>query len=208
MTEHFVDRRRRPSGHAGRADAAPAKLRGRNHVARRGAVRRRISDRRCRRSTSSGETPRERLLLRPAAFYAEKGVALEARRASRGSRLEQRTRYACATVARSRYDRCCSRPAAAPRTLAVPGADLAGVHYLRTIADVDAHHRMACTPGARVLCRRRLHRPRGGVGARASAASTSRCSRRPSARARARGLRGGLGVLRPMRIAQLASTIH
>ena len=52
--------------------------------------------------------------------------------------------------ARSRTIGCCSRRAAARAALDVPGAELAGVHYLRTIADVDAIT-ASLVPGARVL---------------------------------------------------------
>ena len=48
------------------------------------------------------------------------------------------------------YDRLLLATGSRVRTLDVPGATLPGVHYLRTIADVDAIT-ARCAPGARVL---------------------------------------------------------
>jgi 3-phenylpropionate/trans-cinnamate dioxygenase ferredoxin reductase subunit len=85
----------------------------------------------------AGELTRERLLLRPAAFYAEKSIALEQN--ARVEELEptaQRVRLRDGrTLA---YDRLLLATGSRVRTLAVPGADLTGLHYFRTIADVDA----------------------------------------------------------------------
>jgi 3-phenylpropionate/trans-cinnamate dioxygenase ferredoxin reductase subunit len=85
----------------------------------------------------AGEMTRERLLLRPAAFYAEKGVTLE-----QNTRVEELD--AARRVLRLRdgrtleYDRLLLTTGSRVRTLDVPGATLPGVHYVRTIADVDA----------------------------------------------------------------------
>ena len=97
----------------------------------------------------AGELPRERLLLRPAAFYAEKGVALEL-----GARVEEIELAARRVRLRDgrtiAYDRLLLATGSRARACPVPGADLPGVHYLRTIADVDAII-AALAPGARVL---------------------------------------------------------
>jgi 3-phenylpropionate/trans-cinnamate dioxygenase ferredoxin reductase subunit len=85
----------------------------------------------------SGETPRERLLLRPQPFYAEKGITLEL-----GARVEEIDAAAHALRLHDgralRYDKLLIATGSRPRTLSVPGAGLPGVHHVRTIADIDA----------------------------------------------------------------------
>lgn len=97
----------------------------------------------------AGELARERLFLRPAAFYAEKGVTLEL-----GARVEEIDAAArCVRLRDGRtlpYDGLLLATGSRARALDVPGATLPGVHYLRTIADVDAIM-AALVPGARVL---------------------------------------------------------
>jgi 3-phenylpropionate/trans-cinnamate dioxygenase ferredoxin reductase component len=97
----------------------------------------------------SGETPRERLLLRPQPFYAEKGIALEL-----GARVEQidaATHSLRLHDGRTlRYDKLLIATGSRPRILAVPGADLPGVHHVRTIADIDALN-ASLSPDARVV---------------------------------------------------------
>lgn len=97
-----------------------------------------------------GEMEKERLFLRPAAFYAEQGIRLITGRRveaiDRGARtllLDDGTRLA--------YDQLALTTGARPRRLpAAAGGALAGVHVVRTLADVDA---MApgIRPGARAL---------------------------------------------------------
>jgi 3-phenylpropionate/trans-cinnamate dioxygenase ferredoxin reductase subunit len=97
----------------------------------------------------AGELPRERLLLRPAAFYAEKGVTLEL-----GARVEEiepaARRVRLADGRTLSYDRLMLATGSRARALDVPGALLPGVHPLRTIADVDAIM-ASLVPGARVV---------------------------------------------------------
>jgi 3-phenylpropionate/trans-cinnamate dioxygenase ferredoxin reductase subunit len=97
----------------------------------------------------AGELARERLLLRPAAFYAEKNVALE-----QNARVEEIEPAAHRVRLRDgrtlAYDRLLLATGSRPRRLDVPGVDLPGVHYLRTIDDVDAIS-ASLAPGARVL---------------------------------------------------------
>ncbi|HET8698610.1 MAG TPA: FAD-dependent oxidoreductase, partial [Gammaproteobacteria bacterium] len=97
----------------------------------------------------AGELPRERLFLRHAAFYAEKAVTLELGR--RAMELDLGKHTVRLDDGRSlTYDRLLLATGSAVRTLPIEGVELAGVHYLRTIADVDAiAARLA--PGARVL---------------------------------------------------------
>ena len=97
----------------------------------------------------AGELVRERLMLKPAAFYAEKGVALEQN--ARVEELDLAARRVRLRDGRTLgYDRLLLATGSRPRSLDVPGAALAGVHYLRTIADVDAIAE-ELVPGARVL---------------------------------------------------------
>jgi 3-phenylpropionate/trans-cinnamate dioxygenase ferredoxin reductase subunit len=97
----------------------------------------------------AGELTRDRLLLRPPAFYAEKGVTLEQN--ARVEQLEPASRRLRLRDGRTLdYDRLLLATGSRARTLDVPGTGLAGVHYLRTIADVDAIA-TSLTIGARVL---------------------------------------------------------
>jgi len=97
----------------------------------------------------AGELARERLLLRPAAFYAEKNVALELN--ARVEEIEPTARRVRVRDGRTfAYDRLLLATGSRVRALDVPGAGLPGVHYLRTIADVDAIT-ASLAPGARVL---------------------------------------------------------
>jgi 3-phenylpropionate/trans-cinnamate dioxygenase ferredoxin reductase subunit len=84
----------------------------------------------------AGELARERLWLRPAAFYAEKGVTLE-----QNALVEELDAAQCRVRLRDgrtiAYDRLLLATGSRARALDVPGATLPGVHYLRTIADVD-----------------------------------------------------------------------
>ena len=96
----------------------------------------------------AGELPRERLLLRPATFYAEKNVTLEL--GCRVTKLELGARRVRTADGRElEYDRLLLATGSRPRRLEVPGVALRGVHYLRTIADVDGIA-AELTPGARV----------------------------------------------------------
>jgi 3-phenylpropionate/trans-cinnamate dioxygenase ferredoxin reductase component len=84
-----------------------------------------------------GEAARdEDLPLRPAGFWAGKDVTLHIGRAvtavDRGARAVTLT-----GGVRLDYDHLVLATGAAPRRLAVPGADLAGVHLLRTRDDAD-----------------------------------------------------------------------
>jgi 3-phenylpropionate/trans-cinnamate dioxygenase ferredoxin reductase subunit len=84
----------------------------------------------------SGAMEREKLLLRPQTFYTDHHVqthlgrrAVEIDRERRSVRLDDGTAVA--------YDTLLLATGSTPRRLPVPGADLACVHVLRNIADVD-----------------------------------------------------------------------
>ena len=64
------------------------------------------------------------------------------------------------TGASWRYDRLLLTTGAEPRRLPIPGADLDGVHYLRTLADCDALRERLDQGGRVVVDRRRLDRSR------------------------------------------------
>lgn len=85
-----------------------------------------------------GEMPRERLFLRPEAFYADHGITL--RTGDRVTRLDRGSRRLhLASGDTLGYDRLVLTTGAVPRRLpAAIGGDLPGVFTVRTLADVDA----------------------------------------------------------------------
>lgn len=84
----------------------------------------------------AGVLDRTRLVFRPADFYAEHGVeTLLGRRVQQIDRTARRLRLDDDST--RPYDALLLATGSKPRALSVPGADLAGVHTLRTIADVD-----------------------------------------------------------------------
>ncbi|HYB33496.1 MAG TPA: FAD-dependent oxidoreductase [Steroidobacteraceae bacterium] len=97
----------------------------------------------------AGGQQRERLLIRPAQFYAEHDVQLHlGRRVTDFARREQHVRLDDGMVLP--YDALLLATGSRPRRLPLPGSDLAGVHYLRTIDDAD-RIRAAGVPGGRLL---------------------------------------------------------
>ncbi|QWC83952.1 FAD-dependent oxidoreductase [Nocardioidaceae bacterium] len=88
------------------------------------------------KSFLAGEKAPDAFPLRPASFFATHDIELIAARAARLDRdacvveLEDGEEVA--------YDRLALATGARPVPLAVPGADLAGVHLLRSLADVEA----------------------------------------------------------------------
>ncbi|TCP60056.1 3-phenylpropionate/trans-cinnamate dioxygenase ferredoxin reductase subunit [Rhodovulum bhavnagarense] len=96
-----------------------------------------------------GEMPLERLFLRPESFYAENGIEL--RLSDTAVAIDRADRKVIAGGAAIPYDQLALTTGAVARRL--PGAiggELAGVHVVRTLADVDT---MApdFAPGRRVL---------------------------------------------------------
>jgi 3-phenylpropionate/trans-cinnamate dioxygenase ferredoxin reductase component len=85
----------------------------------------------------AGSAPREKAFVHDAGWYAEHDVEL--RTGVRATRLDPSAhRVELDTGEGLTYARLLLATGAAPRRLDVPGADLEGVHYLRTLADADA----------------------------------------------------------------------
>ena len=84
-----------------------------------------------------GESPREKAYVHPEAFYREHDIELMTETAVTaldpgGSRIT------FADGSELDYDRLLLATGAKPRPMELPGADLDGIHYLRTLADCDA----------------------------------------------------------------------
>ncbi|HUJ53131.1 MAG TPA: FAD-dependent oxidoreductase [Steroidobacteraceae bacterium] len=96
-----------------------------------------------------GSLERERLLIRPAQFFAEHHVTtLLGRRVTEVARGARHVRLDDGMVLP--YDALVLATGSRPRRLIAPGGELAGVHYLRTIADAD-RIRGACSSGGRLI---------------------------------------------------------
>jgi 3-phenylpropionate/trans-cinnamate dioxygenase ferredoxin reductase subunit len=97
----------------------------------------------------AGSLERDRLLFRHAAHYTEHDVILRLGfPAVSIDRLRHRVEIADGSALE--YDALLLATGSHPRLLPLPGAELAGVHYLRTIADVD-RLRAELRPGRRAV---------------------------------------------------------
>jgi len=97
----------------------------------------------------AGTLERDRLLIRHAAHYA--GHAVEMRLGFAAVRIDrERRRVEIADGSAVEYDRLLLATGSQPRRLAVPGVELAGVHHLRSVADVD-RLRGELAPGRRAV---------------------------------------------------------
>ena len=85
----------------------------------------------------AGDFARERLFLKPDAFYAEAACGLRLSLAATAIDRRNKT-VGLSDGTKLSYDRLLLTTGARVRQLPVPGAALAGVYYLRGIADVDA----------------------------------------------------------------------
>jgi 3-phenylpropionate/trans-cinnamate dioxygenase ferredoxin reductase subunit len=84
----------------------------------------------------AGSLERDRLLIRPAAFFADHTVTTHF--GHRVTDIARHERYARLDDGRVLpYDALLLATGSRPRRLLAPGSELAGVHYLRTIADAD-----------------------------------------------------------------------
>jgi 3-phenylpropionate/trans-cinnamate dioxygenase ferredoxin reductase component len=97
----------------------------------------------------AGQLDADRLLIRHAAHYAEHAVDMRLGFAAVSLDAAER-RVEVADGSHLEYDKLLLATGSRPRTLPVPGAELAGVHYLRTAADVD-RLRAELRPGRRAV---------------------------------------------------------
>ena len=95
----------------------------------------------------AGTFERDRLLIRHADHYAEHAVDVRSGYAAVSIDRAQR-RVTIADGSSIPYGRLLLATGSRPRLLPLPGAELAGVHYLRSVADVD-RLRTELTPGRR-----------------------------------------------------------
>jgi len=97
----------------------------------------------------AGGVERERLWIRPAQYFADHDVRTHfGRRVSGIERREQRVQLD--DGASVPYDVLLLATGSRPRRLPVPGAELPGVHLLRTLDDAD-RIRAACVAGTRLV---------------------------------------------------------
>lgn len=97
----------------------------------------------------AGALERDRLMIRPAHFYTDHAVETHlGRRVEEIARAGQRLRLDDGSTLA--YDALLLATGSRARRLAAPGADLGGVHFLRTIADVE-RIRADLGPGKRLV---------------------------------------------------------
>ena len=85
----------------------------------------------------SGELGMDRVMVRPEKFYVDQDITLHT-----GTRVESIDSSAKTVTTSSgdsyEYDKLLIATGSRPRILTIPGSELPGIHYLRTIDDVDA----------------------------------------------------------------------
>jgi 3-phenylpropionate/trans-cinnamate dioxygenase ferredoxin reductase subunit len=84
-----------------------------------------------------GEVGREKVYVHDEGFYAEHDIELRPGRTAAGLDTSS-GEVALDGGERLRYDRLLITTGAEPRKLSIPGADLEGIHYLRSVQDSDA----------------------------------------------------------------------
>jgi 3-phenylpropionate/trans-cinnamate dioxygenase ferredoxin reductase subunit len=95
-----------------------------------------------------GKFERERLFLKPDSFYADAGCEMVL--SVSATKIDRAARAVILSNGRSlAYDKLLLATGTRVREIPVPGADLPGVHYLRSIADVDLL-RPAFEPGKKL----------------------------------------------------------
>jgi 3-phenylpropionate/trans-cinnamate dioxygenase ferredoxin reductase subunit len=83
-----------------------------------------------------GESPREKTYVHPEAYYPEHGIELMSETAVTAID-PARSQVTLSDGAKLAFDRLLLVTGAEPRRISIPGADLDGVRYLRTLADCD-----------------------------------------------------------------------
>ena len=84
-----------------------------------------------------GEQPLERVLIRPEKFYADKDVTLKL--GVTATAIDRNAKTVSLDNGETvDYDKLIISTGSRPRMLNIEGSDLPGIHYLRTIEDVDA----------------------------------------------------------------------
>jgi len=97
----------------------------------------------------AGQMAKEQLQLKPVKFYDERSITL--RLGTRVEKIERTAReIVLADGSRLGYSTLLLATGSRVRKLNVPGAELAGVHYLRTIADVEGI-KADMAPGKRLV---------------------------------------------------------
>jgi 3-phenylpropionate/trans-cinnamate dioxygenase ferredoxin reductase subunit len=97
----------------------------------------------------SGELDLDRVLFKPAAFYEQAGV--DVRLGTRAVSIDRASHVVTTESGETiPYAKLILATGSRVRRLVIPGSDLGGIHYLRTIADVDAM-RADFRPGARLV---------------------------------------------------------
>ncbi len=104
------------------------------------------------KSFLSGKEAVESVRVHDAAWYRDQKVRVRLGQTARSVHMGRQTvaMETAGAVERVPYDRLLIATGSSPRRLPVPGNDLAGVHYLRTLQDSYALRR-AVTPGAKVV---------------------------------------------------------
>ena len=158
--------RRRPGRRAGRPDAcAPRALPAPSPWSATRPIRP-ISARRCPRPICWASFERERLFLKPDAFYRRSGLRSDPeRRAPRPSTARQRP-WRWPTAARSPTTSCCSRPARGCASSNVPAPTCRACIICATSPMWTGCRRVFQAGRAHRHCRRRLYRAGSGGGGR------------------------------------------
>jgi len=96
-----------------------------------------------------GNVDLDQVFVHEDSFYADNGIELRLSSIVESLDVESKE-VALASGERLAYDAALLTTGSAPRRIAVPGAELSGVHYLRTLADSD-RLRTAITGASRVI---------------------------------------------------------